>query len=159
MSLELSSDEIIDAGAITVSARRARVLVAEDDRELRGLIVAGLRADGYEVEEVDDGYDLLVCASRAALPSVGFDLIVSDVALPGLSALDVIAALRNPERRTRFTTPIVLITAFADADTRAEAQRLHAVLFDKPFDLDDLRTLAVNLVDPLLPAPGASRAS
>jgi len=41
---------------------------------------------------------------------------------------------------------VILMTAFGDDATRAHAARLGALLFDKPFDLDDLRTAAMSLL-------------
>ncbi|HEV8325337.1 MAG TPA: response regulator [Myxococcota bacterium] len=110
-----------------------RVLVAEDDHEMRSLLVATLRRDGCVVEEAVDGADLL------ARLSAGFDLVISDVRMPGLTGLEVLARLR----RAGGSTPFILITAFGDADLHAEARRVGtATVFDKPFDLDDLRTVA-----------------
>jgi DNA-binding NtrC family response regulator len=64
-------------------------------------------------------------------------LIISDVRMPGVSGLDVLATLRRED----WSTPVILMTAFGDLETRAEARRLGAkALFDKPFDVDDLRT-------------------
>src|SRR6516162_8037614 len=106
---------------LAVALREARVLLAEDDDELRSLIAGKLRQDGYFVEEVKNGYQLLISLSW---PDAPHDLIISDVNLPGLSALEVVAALRSPYQRGRRRTPVVLITAFGDSDTHREAQRL-----------------------------------
>ncbi len=139
-----------DAGGVTLTARQARILVAEDDEDLRDLIAAGLRQDGYAVEAVGTGYALLAASSRTRGPR--FDLVISDVQLPGLTGLEVVAGLRNPERPVPWSTPVLFMTAFGDAETYDEARRLRARIFDKPFELDDLRTCVANLVDPLVPA-------
>ena len=65
-----------------------------------------------------------------------YDVIVSDVNMPGLSGLDVLAALRCAD----WTTPVILITAFGDQQIRAEAEALGAARrLDKPVDPGALR--------------------
>jgi CheY-like chemotaxis protein len=121
------------------STRKRHVLVAEDDPDMRRLVAALLRGAGHKVAEARDGMEILdriestIWAERPEL----FDVIVSDISMPGLSGLDVLAALRC----THFSTPVILITAFGDDDTREEARELGAAEFlDKPFDPDALRT-------------------
>ena len=116
-----------------------RVLVAEDDPDMRRLIATSLRMAGNKVVEATDGIDVLdrmETMIRDLCPDA-FDVIVSDVNMPGLSGLDVLAALRC----THWTTPVVLITAFGDEETRAEARELGAAAFlDKPLDPEALRS-------------------
>jgi DNA-binding response OmpR family regulator len=115
----------------------ARLLLAEDDFELRELLACLLRADGHEVVEARDGNELWELLSRQ--PSAeggGFALVVSDVRMPGLSAFDVLSKLQC----TVAETPVILITAFGDRTTHLRALRLGASrVFDKPFDCDELR--------------------
>ena len=129
-------------------ASRRRVLLAEDDTTLRCLIASALRADGYEVLEAGDGIELLanvestVAARRTRPDDV---LIVADVQMPGLSGLDVLAILRC----AFWAAPVILITGFGDEETHAEARELGATaVFDKPFDLDALRSAALEAVAP-----------
>lgn len=118
--------------------RPRRILLADDDATLRGLIAGVLRADGLEVVETADGVQLLSALEdqllRGGLGSDGV-LIVADVRMPELSGLDVLAILRCAS----IPTPVILLTAFADAEIVAEARDLGARVFDKPVDLDDLR--------------------
>ncbi|HEY4107307.1 MAG TPA: response regulator [Polyangiaceae bacterium] len=117
----------------------ARLLLAEDDFELRELLAYVLRADGHDVVEARDGHDLLRILSESAqrgTASEPFALVVSDVRMPGLTAFDVLTRLQ----RTLRDTPVILITAFGDQTTHLRAHRLGACrVFDKPFDFDDLR--------------------
>jgi DNA-binding response OmpR family regulator len=119
--------------------RRPRLLLAEDDLEMRRLLAGALRQDGYEVVEVGDGVDLLgevAATSNADAESAAFDIIVSDIRIPLLTGLDVLAILRIANRKT----PVILITAFGDDETHAEAHELGAAaVFDKPLDLARLR--------------------
>ena len=124
--------------------RVARIVVAEDDAEMRRLVVEALRKDGHEVIEAADGAHLLVevvsKAHRAESPPV--DLIVSDIRMPAASGLDVVIALREAHCATK----VILMTAFGDDDTRARAEALGARLFDKPFALKDLRRAVIAML-------------
>jgi two-component system cell cycle response regulator CpdR len=119
-----------------------RVLVAEDDPEMRRLVVEALRKDGHQVTEATDGGRLLVHIAEAfdrdpALSLV--DVIVSDVRMPVCNGLELLERLAD----ARWRVPVILMTAFGDEDVRKRAERIGAVLFDKPLSLDALRD-AVN---------------
>jgi CheY-like chemotaxis protein len=120
----------------------ATVLVADDDEDLRALVVATLRADGYTVIEARDGVELLDHLVRAVDdPSERPDVVVTDVRMPNLSGLGVLESLR----RAHMALPVVVMTVFADDSVRTMARRLGAVgLLKKPFDFDDLRTAVWN---------------
>ncbi len=128
----------------TLNTRAARILVAEDDAEMRALLADALRRDGYEVVEASHGADLmqlLVARLQESGEVQSVDLVISDVRMPGWSGLEILEALRG----ARAKVPVILITAFGDADVHARAEDLDAyVVFDKPFDLDDLRTAVVH---------------
>src|ERR1041384_2602166 len=117
-----------------------RIILAEDDDEMRKLLAWALRADGYEVIEVDNGVDLGVHLSLGdgTGKSSEFDLVISDVRMPGLSGLQVLMGLRRLDR----TLPCILFTAFGDQELHAEAFRQGAPPhLEKPFEIDELRTL------------------
>jgi len=115
-----------------------RILLAEDDRELRSLVALTLRGAGFEVVEATDGGGLLELLATALRPDGGldrFDLILSDIRMPNFTALDVMVGARA----FIGTTPFVLITAFGDAVTHEQALRLGATaVLDKPIRLDKL---------------------
>ncbi len=118
------------------------VLVADDDDDLRALIAATLRRDGYEVIEASNGAELLERLNAAIeSPNKRPEMIISDVRMPILSGLGVLSALR----RAHVSMPVILITVFADTSIRTVAERLGATgVLKKPFDMDDLRTAVVN---------------
>jgi DNA-binding response OmpR family regulator len=119
----------------------AHVAVAEDDPDMRGLVANALRRDGYQVVELEDGAGL---RSEVAEPSSGpIDLIVSDIQMPVVNGLTVLRGLRE----SRSTVPVVLMTAFGDDSVRKEAVRLGAVVFSKPFKLDELRSTVRTLLE------------
>ena len=116
---------------------RYRVLLAEDDRELRALMAAVLRSNGYEVLEAGTGTELLDHVAFGLLRGQRhriFDVIVSDIRLPRYSCLEILNGIRNAS----LTVPVVLITAFGDAETHRIAYELGARVLDKPFDLSEL---------------------
>lgn len=112
---------------------------------MRGLVVETLRADDYDVTELTDGGRLLVdIAAQMKTPCDrdAIDLIVSDIRMPVCTGLQILEALRGAHWRT----PVILMTAFGDEATRKRAEQLQATLFDKPFDMDDLRRAAADLL-------------
>jgi CheY-like chemotaxis protein len=122
-----------------------RVLLAEDDIEMRMLIQDVLSRDGWEVVEARNGTELLSLIAgqvyRTLRRAPAIDLIISDVRMPGLSGLDVLAAIR----RADWAVPVILITAFGERIVHLEAKRLGAVaVLDKPFALDRLRAVAAS---------------
>ena len=132
---------------ISVAGRSARILLAEDDGEMRSMLASTLRADGYEVVEAPSGSALLEEISLLLFrgEAVPADLIVSDERMPGFLGSEVLAGLRN----ARWPTPFILITGFGDENTHREAYRLGAsAVFDKPFDLDDLRRTIAEVLQP-----------
>jgi CheY-like chemotaxis protein len=138
--MKKAANETSSNGAEPTNSRRPgrRVLVAEDDPDMRRLVAAHLRRAGHRVVEASDGMEILD-RIEATVRSAGrelIDVIVSDIDMPGLSGLDLLAALRC----TDWTTPVVLITAFGDEETRAEARELGAAaILDKPLDAAALR--------------------
>jgi CheY-like chemotaxis protein len=122
-----------------------RVIVAEDDPEMRRLVVEALRKDGHHVTEAADGGRLLVQIAEAfdRDPSLSaVDVIVSDVRMPVCNGIELLERLAD----ARWRVPVILMTAFGDEDTRKRAERIGAVLFDKPLSLDALRAAVKRLV-------------
>ncbi|MGW5582165.1 SpoIIE family protein phosphatase [Micromonospora chokoriensis] len=91
----------------------ARVLVADDNADMREYLSRLLRAAGYRVEAVNDGH-LALQAARAHQP----DLVVSDVMMPGLDGLQLVAALRAEPRTAG--TPVLLLSARAGQEASIE---------------------------------------
>ena len=119
----------------------AHVAVAEDDPDMRGLVTDALRRDGYSVVDFADGAGLNgAVVERANGP---IDLIVSDINMPLMTGLAILRSLRE----SRSTLPVVLMTAFGDESLRREATRLGAVLFNKPFKIDELRSVVRRLLE------------
>jgi two-component system response regulator (stage 0 sporulation protein F) len=125
----------------------ARVLVAEDDIEMRRLVVEALHKDAHHVTEIADGGALLV---RLAMvferdpASFPIDVIVSDIRMPHYSALELLERFAF----AGWKVPTILMTAFGDDDTRREAEALGACYLEKPLSLDVLRATVRRLANP-----------
>ena len=108
----------------------ARVLLIDDDPGVRNTVERTLRSAGYAVQTAasgEEGYEL----ARHG----GFDVIVSDMRMPGLSGLDVLRRLREG----RVDSAFIIMTGFGTVDTAVEAMKLGAVDFvQKPFFRDEL---------------------
>jgi DNA-binding NtrC family response regulator len=108
-----------------------RLLLAEDDRIVRITVADALADAGYDVEACADGSTAL-----AALEREPFELVLTDVRLPGVDGVTLF-------RRARALQPdagVVLMTAFAHAEDAVQVMREGARDYlQKPFELDELR--------------------
>ena len=112
-------------------ARQSRVLVVDDDEEMRALLLDVLRADGYEVAEAKDGAEAVL-----AVRNRDFDVILMDKNMPGPSGLDLLPGFRRVCPGSR----IIMITAFGDVSSYMEAVEKGAVEFlFKPFRMEELK--------------------
>ena len=121
-----------------VLARRPRLLLAEDDDDVRWSLTEILETEGFEVIAVSSGSALLEHLGSAFLfeqRTTPPDVIVSDIRMPGVSGLKVLEGVRQ----RGWNIPVVLITAFGDDEIRARAMRLDATLLSKPLDLNELQ--------------------
>jgi CheY-like chemotaxis protein len=113
-----------------------KILLAEENREMRRLTACVLRGDGHEVLETASGGELL--ESIASLIIDGdrrqFDVIMCEQSMPGITGLSVLAGLRARGR----STPFILITGNAMA--HASAMRLGAVILEKPLSVESIRS-------------------
>jgi DNA-binding response OmpR family regulator len=117
------------------------IYLAEDDHALRSTLAWLLHRDGHQVIEADNGMELLRELSRPGAPAAASPegtLVVTDLRMPRVDGMDLMRWLRSRGRCPDF----VLMTAFANAEVNLEARKLGALaVFDKPFDLDELRDL------------------
>jgi len=121
--------------------RVKRVLLAEDEPDIADALRQALteRLD-VEFDIVENGA-LVMDSVTALLP----DLLILDVALPGLNGLDVFDLLRSDPRL--FGLPVLFLTGLPErAETASAAAGVHEVLA-KPFDIEDLVARARRLMD------------
>jgi len=123
-------------------ARRAKILVADDDAAMRALVAGTLRHDGFDVLDVETGGEAARLLEELAIQTWStrpVDLVLTDVWMPGLSGLRLAELLR----KARWSIPIIFMTAFPERHVRDEASQLEAPLLAKPFALASLRRLVI----------------
>jgi len=125
---------------------RPRLLLAEDDDELRSLLELALSED-FHVVSMEDRLELLdyLELSRARPPRARQpDVILSDLCMPGGAGLELLEQIRE----LGFTGPIGLMSAFADPETARGAIAKGADFFvDKPLDVDELIIKVKGLIE------------
>lgn len=133
-------------------AKAPRVLVAEDNPALRSLIADVLLGEGYDVVEAANARQMqeAIAAEVSAAPSDAFDLVVTDIRMPGKSGLDALSELRRAGSHSRF----VVITAFPEDATERRIGELDATLLAKPFSLGEFRALMKTILQPSSPGTG-----
>ena len=121
--------------------RPLRVVVADDDAELRGLVADALSSMGCEVWLAGDGTELMSLLIKRAFVSpeqASVDLVLVDINMPGCSGLQVLADLHG----RRWCPTMAVLTGSADPDVHRQARQLGAVaVLHKPIDVADLRRL------------------
>lgn len=106
---------------------QAKILLVEDDADLREIAVLALATGGFQVRDFGTGEEAISGAAE-----FGPDLLLVDVMMPGLDGPATIAALRE---RVGITAPAVYFTARAMASEQARYRALGAVdVIAKPFD-------------------------
>jgi two-component system nitrogen regulation response regulator GlnG len=112
----------------------SRMLVVDDEPEIRNILAQILQMEGVEVITAPDGYQ--------AMQKINFaspDAVLLDVRMPGLSGMDVLRKVRE----TNGDLPIVLITAYSDVHQAVEAMREGAYDYlTKPFDNQEVVRVA-----------------
>lgn len=112
---------------------------------MRRLVIESLARDGYDlVDATDAGQLLLRLGVSERTQADPIDLVITDIRMPVCSGLEIARSLRD----AHWTMPIVMMTAFGDAETREHARSLGAVLIDKPFKMKTLRSLVRTLLAP-----------
>jgi two-component system response regulator HydG len=110
----------------------ARLLIAEDDADLRDLLQDDLEDAGYETLAAIDGRSALAHIERER---ESIDLLITDVKMPGLTGDQLLAQMR--EKRPE--APVIVITAFGSVEQAVEMVKAGAFQYlTKPFDTEDL---------------------
>src|SRR3954453_13889864 len=108
------------------AAKQRKLLIADDDAEMRAWLTLLLGDSRCQIREAASGWDLLDTVADEG----PFHLIVTDVRMPGPRGLQVVEMARP----AGLQTPFLVITAFPDEHLRREAERLNrVVLLEKPF--------------------------
>ena len=122
----------------THPARRARILVVDDDDDVRTVTCETVKELGYEVVALGDPAEAL-----ARLNDEPFDLLITDVAMPGISGVDVARQIRSAGN----AIPIVFCSGYADVQAFGE-ELSEEILLRKPFRLTDIASRIEAALDP-----------
>ena len=138
LSLRLARREAPPLLLQVPAAQRKRVLVCEDNPLAEMVLAETLRALGHDCEVAADGANGLAQIAQAR-----FDVVLSDIEMPGMNGDQFLAQLRQFEvAHQRQPVAVVAVTAHASADDR---ERFLAIGFDgysaKPFVIEDVRQL------------------
>jgi DNA-binding NtrC family response regulator len=109
---------------------RGRILIVDDEEQMRDLLVKVLDKNGYQVSAAGDGEQAL-----ALLEKEPVDLVVTDVRMPGIGGLEALKAIKelNPE------IVVIIMTAFGSIDQAVQAVKEGAYDYiNKPFKIDEM---------------------
>jgi CheY-like chemotaxis protein len=119
-------------------ANTGRILFADDDDGFRFASAELLRRTGYTVVEARDSVE-----ASALLEKTAFDLIISDIHMPGNTTLQFARDLEELAPQV----PVILVTGNPSVQTAAQSVRLHVVAYlVKPLDYDELRQLVAEAI-------------
>jgi len=116
-----------------MTGEKISILVVDDERSMRDFLKILLQKEGYTVVTAHNGENALEC-----LESQEFDLIISDIRMPGMGGLELLGAVKeqNPD------LPVIMITAFASPDDAVQAMKNGAFDYiSKPFNVDEIKSV------------------
>jgi CheY-like chemotaxis protein len=119
-----------------------KVMLVEDDNNLREIYQARLQAEGYDIVAAKDGEEALVLA-KAENP----ELVISDVMMPKISGFEMLDILRNTEGLKH--VKVIMLTALGQSDDQLRADKLGAdrYLVKSQVTLEDIIKVAHELID------------
>ncbi|HTM20043.1 MAG TPA: sigma-54 dependent transcriptional regulator [Kofleriaceae bacterium] len=118
-------------------AARARILVADDEPNLRRVLLAILQREGHDVVQAADGAEALERLDET------IDVVITDLKMPKVDGMEV---LRQAGTRTP-STPVIMITAFGSVGNAVEAVKLGAFDYiEKPFEQEQIRQIVEKAV-------------
>lgn len=108
-----------------------RVLVADDEKNMRWALKKALLNDGFIIDEAENGQDAL-----NKFDANIYDLIILDIKMPEMNGIEVLKEIRNKDK----DIPVIVITAYGTISSAIEAIKLGAADYiQKPFDIDELK--------------------
>jgi two-component system OmpR family response regulator len=122
-------------GSSHMSQEDHKVLVVDDNQDVRDLVVQFLSSDGFQVFSASNGDDAL-----AILKSNPINLVLLDVMMPGKSGLDVLREIRTGSNKAIREIPVMMITAKSSTDDIDAALAVGANSYViKPFRANTIR--------------------
>jgi CheY-like chemotaxis protein len=109
---------------------RRRILVVDDEPDIREVMDMLLAPLGYDVATAESG-----AAGLARAREVEFDLVITDLRMPGISGIEIVAALRGVRR----ALPIIVVSGYVSEEAAARCLEQGGVwIINKPVDVDEL---------------------
>ena len=107
-----------------------KILIADDDKNLRMVLKNELTETGFEVSEAENGKKTIDMLKKDE-----YDVLILDLNMPGLNGIDVLKKIKKLD----IPTETIMLTAHATVSTAVEAMKLGAYDFiTKPFQMDEL---------------------
>ena len=117
-----------------------RLLIAEDERNLRELLTDSFMARGYHNTAMSDGALALHC-----LYGERFDLVITDYHMPTMDGIQLLERIKKQPDHDR--PPVILLTADTSVTLREKALELGAyAVVTKPYDIRELAILSVRAI-------------
>ncbi|MBU8914047.1 MAG: response regulator [Spirochaetales bacterium] len=126
---------------------KGRVLIIDDEAEIRRNLTVGLTQEGYTAVACPDGVSAIHELDQSGEKGMGYDYLVTDIFMPDIDGLKILKVIKNqyPD------LPVLVITGFGDEGTKLTALSQHNTGYlDKPFEIVDLVTALEEL------SPGAT---
>lgn len=116
-----------------------KILVVDDEQSLREVLSIMLKRTGYAVTSAADGEEAIELLNKDI-----FDLVITDLRMPKIDGMEVLKAAKSASPET----VVLLITAFASADSAVEAMKQGAYDYlTKPFQVDEVQLIIRNALE------------
>ncbi len=119
----------------------ARLLIVDDEPNMRTILAGLLKREGYRVDTASDGHDAV---EKMELRGGAYHAVLTDLRMPGMGGMELLSHITReyPGR------PVVVITAHGTVDTAVEAMKVGAFDFvTKPFEAEELRAVVAKAVN------------
>ena len=117
---------------------KKRILVVEDDEEMRSLLKDFFEEEGFEIDSVSNGSEAFRILVREL-----FDLVITDIRMPGLTGLDILPGIKKLQPEA----PIIVITAFGSEEVHRRAiERGATAYLEKPLHFHELKTMIHEII-------------
>lgn len=111
--------------------KKYKILVADDERNIRDLLLVTLIDEGYDVIEVDDGQKAVTEVKNG-----DYDCVLLDIRMPVLDGMEAFAKIRDMKPNL----PVIFLTAYGSSDLAIKAMKNGAYDYlTKPFDIEELK--------------------
>lgn len=131
---------------------KGRVLIIDDEAEIRRNLTVGLAQEGYSAVACPDGISAIHELNSAREKGIAYDYLVTDIFMPDIDGLKILKVIKiqHPD------LPVLVITGFGDESLKLTAlSELNTGYLDKPFEIPDL----VKTLENLSPGSTAEKAA